>query len=127
MPNACRRVIVYADTRDQYTTFISPEASKWLDEYLDERVQKGELIDSETSVFVSDWNPTKLKKPQGMKLQGLIQLMFRIARKAKTQRVKESDKRFNIMSAPLVNFSPVTASILSIVVSSILHCIKSSS
>jgi integrase/recombinase XerD len=53
MPHGCKSVLVYADTKDEYLTFISPEAVKALDEYLDERISQGDKITPESFVIVT--------------------------------------------------------------------------
>ena len=53
MPHGCKSVLVYADTKDEYYTFISPEAVKALDEYLDERISQGDKITPESFVIVT--------------------------------------------------------------------------
>ena len=53
MPHGCKSVLVYADTKDEYLTFISPEAVKALDDYLDERRSQGDEITSDSFVIVT--------------------------------------------------------------------------
>ena len=40
MPFGCKSILVYEDEVDEYTTFLTPEASKVLDEYIEERWKK---------------------------------------------------------------------------------------
>ena len=53
MPHGCKSVLVYAGTKDEYQTFISPEAVKALDDYLDERKSQGDKINSDSFVIVT--------------------------------------------------------------------------
>ena len=53
MPHGCKSVLVYADTKDEYQTFISPEAVKALDDYLAERKLQGDKINSDSFVIVT--------------------------------------------------------------------------
>ena len=48
----CRSVVVYADTKDEYITFIHQEAVKALDEYFETRKKNGEILTPESWVFV---------------------------------------------------------------------------
>ena len=50
--HGCKSVLVYADTKDEYMTFISPEAVEALDDYLEKRKQDGDNITPESYVFV---------------------------------------------------------------------------
>ena len=53
MPHGCKSVLVYAGTKDEYQTFISPEAVKALDDYLAERKSQGDKINSDSFVIVT--------------------------------------------------------------------------
>jgi integrase len=52
MPNGCKSVKIYADTKDEYYTFIHPEAAESLDRYFDSRRKNGEIITSDSWVFL---------------------------------------------------------------------------
>ena len=51
----CKSVLVYEDSTDEYTTFLTPEACKALDDYLDKRRSKNEYFEPETPVFRSTY------------------------------------------------------------------------
>ena len=57
--NGCKSVKVYADSYEEYHTFIHAEAVKALDEYLESRKRKGEKITSDSWVFIKNSNPEK--------------------------------------------------------------------
>jgi len=59
MPNGCKSVKVYADSKDEYYTFITQEANQALEEYLAYRTKKGEKITGDSWVFTSALNPEK--------------------------------------------------------------------
>ena len=40
----CKEVLVYADSKEEYTTFMTPEASRAFDDYLEERQQDHEKL-----------------------------------------------------------------------------------
>lgn len=51
-PHGCKSILVYAGTKDEYTTFLTPEASKVLDDYFnDRRTIGGESLNPESPVF----------------------------------------------------------------------------
>ena len=58
MPNGCKCVKVYADTRHEYFTFIHHEAVEVLNEYLESRKRKGEKITEDSWVFCSPFDNT---------------------------------------------------------------------
>jgi integrase len=47
----CKKILCYADSKDEYVTFMTPESSKAFDEYLEERQKDGEKLDSESPAF----------------------------------------------------------------------------
>lgn len=48
----CKSILVYAGTKDEYTTFLTPEASKILDDYFNDRRDiGGESLNPESPVF----------------------------------------------------------------------------
>lgn len=56
MPHNCKSVLVDANTLEEYTTFISPEASEYLNLYFEQRKNKGEKLNPDSFVFVTDSN-----------------------------------------------------------------------
>ena len=59
MPNGCKSVKVYADSKDEYYTFITQEAVIALEEYFAYRRKKGEKIIGDSWVFTTALNPQK--------------------------------------------------------------------
>lgn len=59
MPNGCKSVKVYADTKDEYHTFIHHEAVNALNLYLESRRKNGEILTSDSWVFTRGYNPTE--------------------------------------------------------------------
>ena len=51
MPSGCKSVLVYEDSREEYTTFLTTEASKILDEYFTKRHSDGEELGTNSPVF----------------------------------------------------------------------------
>jgi site-specific recombinase XerD len=47
----CKSVLCYADTKDEYLTFIHPEAIAALDQWLEYRKQRGDIVDKNSWVF----------------------------------------------------------------------------
>lgn len=50
------KIRVYARTRDEYYSFVTPEAAKVIDEYLDYRVRCGEILKDESPLFRKHFN-----------------------------------------------------------------------
>jgi len=64
MPNGCKAVKVYADSKDEYITFIHSEAVQALEEYFDYRRRKGEKLTPDSWVFAKTTDPTKPLRTQ---------------------------------------------------------------
>ena len=52
MPNGCKSVKVYADTRAEYQTFIHQEAVTVLNNYLKSRTDNGEILNPDSWLFI---------------------------------------------------------------------------
>jgi len=59
MPNGCKSIKVYADTIHEYFTFLHQEAVESLNEYLESRRRKGEIITDDSWVFCSPFDSNK--------------------------------------------------------------------
>jgi len=59
MPNGCKSVKVYADSKDESYTFITQEAVTALEEYFEYRRKKGEKLTPDSWVFTTALNPEK--------------------------------------------------------------------
>jgi len=51
MPLDCKMITVYEDSIEEYCTFLTPEASKALDEYLEQRRKHHEILNDESPLF----------------------------------------------------------------------------
>lgn len=62
----CYAIIGYAGSKEEYITFLTPEATKTLDKYLESRQSKGEEITSESPVFVQKRGNATACKPHNL-------------------------------------------------------------
>ena len=92
MSNGCKSVKVYADTIDEYVTFIHKEAVDSLNEYLQLRKRKGEQITNDSWVFCS---PNDFTKPHPA--DSITSTLGRYVKKS-LGREKSKSGRYNIMS-----------------------------
>jgi len=51
MPLNCKMITVYEDSIEEYQTFLTPEASKALDDYLEQRKRNNEVLNDESPLF----------------------------------------------------------------------------
>ena len=81
------KITVYAGEREQYYSFISPEAYKYLKSYMDYRASHGEVIDDNSwvmrdlfeSTIKNGVNLGKAKTPKQLKASGIKSLLERAA------------------------------------------------
>ena len=92
MPNGCKSVKVYADTIYEYFTFIHHEAVESLNEYLEFRKRKGEIINNDSWVFCSKGDITK-----PIKTRIITSALGRYVQKS-LGREKAKSGRYEIMS-----------------------------
>ena len=64
MPNGCKAVKVYADSKDEYITFIHSEAVEALEEYFDYRKRNGEKLTPDSWVFAKTTDTSKPLRTQ---------------------------------------------------------------
>ena len=89
--DGCKSVKVYADSLEEYHTFIHAEAVKALDEYLEYRRKKGEKITGDSWVFIKNSNPE-----EPIVITNTVSQLIRLVNSAlKRTRTK---KRFDIMA-----------------------------
>ena len=51
----CKQVVCYSGDKEEYVTFMTPEAAKAFDDYLEERQQDGEKLKPESPAFRKDY------------------------------------------------------------------------
>lgn len=86
----CRAVLVYAGSKEEYTTFITPEASKALNDYLEERRKTGEKLTGDSPLF-----STFYRGKCAMSYQAVRTLLHRTVNEAHIEHVIEN-KRYTI-------------------------------
>ena len=57
----CYGIKIYDESRDGYYCFLTPEATKALDKYLESREVKGEILDKESYLFATENSQTRKK------------------------------------------------------------------
>ncbi|WP_081470652.1 tyrosine-type recombinase/integrase [Nitrosarchaeum koreense] len=79
--DGCKAVTVYPGEREEYITFLTPEASQVLDEYLTKRTQDGENINPESPLFrqVYAFGMAKAKPLKKVSIQAIIDRVLRRA------------------------------------------------
>lgn len=93
MPNGCKSVKVYADSIQEYFTFIHQETIESLNEYLESRKRKGEIITHDSWVFCSPYDTSN-----PLPTRTITSAMGRYVKKS-LGREKAKAGRYEIMSS----------------------------
>ncbi|MEX1053417.1 MAG: tyrosine-type recombinase/integrase [Nitrosopumilaceae archaeon] len=95
MPDGCKAVKIYDESKQGYYAFLTPEASKALKLYFDSRKTNGEKLNNESPVFASiiDTNKAKLKYDY-LTRNNLYVTLSNVIKKAGIQRIKKG-KRYD--------------------------------
>ena len=76
MPDNCKMVLVYEDSIEEYKTFLTPESSTALDDYLDERKQLGEVFHNDSILFRAHF-VLVFSKPKPMTTKSIQSVIIR--------------------------------------------------
>ncbi len=90
-PHYCYAIKVYDESKEGYCAFLTPEARKVIDRYLNGRKLQGEKLDDETPLFTtlgSRWNT----KNQYLTDENMKEILGRIIKGAKIQRKKTGNR-----------------------------------
>jgi integrase len=90
----CKIITVYEGTKDEYYTFLTPEATQALNEYMNKRNQYGEYFDKETPVFRTVFN-VKYQKVRRAGRAALQEIIRRVLMRAGLRSGHEN-KRYDI-------------------------------
>jgi len=96
MDLGCKAVLIYADSVEEYWVFLTPEASKSLEDYLNERTEDGERIDVNSPLFRKQYQfGTQEVLP--MTLWAMKAIVPKLVKSAKIRREQQGE-RYNIQA-----------------------------
>jgi len=73
----CKQVMIYSDDIEEYTTFLTPEASKAFDDYLEKRKKDGEYLDENSPAFRKTYR-LGLEKAKSVTERTVSEMMQRV-------------------------------------------------
>lgn len=88
--NGCKSVLLYENAEEEYYAFLTPEASRAMDEYFAERKEDGEKLTAESPVFRTTWNKG-LINPKPLTVAGSKNIIYRALGHARIKRTKQGN------------------------------------
>jgi len=88
MPDGCYAIKVYDQSKEGYWAFLTPEAAKALDNYINWRKINGEEITPESALF----RPTRKKKQWYLKESTARDIVYKIIRRSGIIRIKTGNR-----------------------------------
>ena len=92
MPSNCLAVHLYENSNEHYCGFLTPEATRALHEYRDERIRHGEKIGKDSPVFRTDYNEIGQAPVKPLSEDNAFQIINRIVRNARIERIKRGNR-----------------------------------
>ena len=92
MPDGCKSVCVYSGDKEEYYTFLTPEANSVLDEYLQKRQQDGEYLKPESPLFRNSYS-LGISPSMSLKRASIAGVIDRILHKSGLRTVKERKRK----------------------------------
>lgn len=92
MSDGCKSVIFYDGSKEEYIGFLTPECSKTLDNYFEERQKSGEYLTENSPVFRKSYK-IGISKVKPMSSHSIQQLLHHLVRNVERKKV---DRRFNV-------------------------------
>lgn len=89
MPDGCKAVLIYGDDKEEYSSFLTPEASQALEVYFSERKQDGEIINSSSPVFRTIYGRNNKSNPKPLAVQSARCSIYRLIEQARIVREKQ--------------------------------------
>jgi integrase len=95
------QITVYKKEQEQYTTFCTPEAAKYIDQYLDWRARLGETLKPESPLFRLEYDTTdyiRIAKPRPVRPQTVSHVITTLLDKTGIRPRTQSYHRTSLMA-----------------------------
>jgi len=94
MDDGCRAVLIYAGDKDEYWAFLTPEATKYLQDYFDQREKDNEKFYPGTPIFRHTYR-LGFEKTKQVNKGAAVSMISRLIKTAKIKRIKVNSKNFD--------------------------------
>lgn len=88
----CKSVWIYDGSKEGYWGFLTPEATKALNNYLNSRKLNGEELGLESPVFANVENPGPTKKVKHLSAKSVRQIIYKLFKQAGIERTKNGNR-----------------------------------
>jgi len=95
MGEGCKGVLIYAGDKEEYWSFLTPEASKALEGYFEQRKIDGERIDKDSPVFRHTYQ-IGIEKVKALSANAVKNMMFRLINSHSNIQRKKVDKNYDV-------------------------------
>ena len=92
MPNGCKSVKIYDGSKEGYFAFLTPEASKSLEQYWSSRRLNGEKLDPKSPVFANYDKPNPTRKYNYMSTKSLRHVLNNLIKASGIERTKNGNR-----------------------------------
>lgn len=89
MPESCKAIFIYEDDKQEYWTFLTPEASNALEKYLEERSNDGERLNPNSPLFRTLYSRKNVHSPKPMAVMSARSVIYRCMKTARIKREKQ--------------------------------------
>ena len=96
MPDDCLSIVLYAGTKNELITFAHSEATKAVNEYLNERKGTGESLRPESFLVRRKFFIANEKNPKPLTVNGLESAVGHAMKQAGIKRIKIDENRFDL-------------------------------
>jgi len=94
MDDGCKTVVIYAGDKDEYWAFLTPEATKYLQDYFDQREDDNEKFYPDTPIFRHTYR-LGFEKTKQVNKGAAVSMISRLIKTAKIKRVKINSKNYD--------------------------------
>ena len=95
MGEGCKSILIYSGSKEEYYSFLTPEASQALDSYFEERLNDKERFDEETPLFRTMYQ-LGIQKVQPLSVGAVKNLIYRIINSNNTIKRNKVFKNYDI-------------------------------
>jgi integrase/recombinase XerD len=91
MPFGCKAILMYSGSNEEYWGFLTPESSKALEKYRDERIRDGEIITPNSPLFAVE-RKSRFKNDNCLRLSAVYSIFDNLEKRAHIEKIKTGNR-----------------------------------